>query len=417
MNNQEKFLLKSIIKHEDRYDYSLVEYESSRKKIKIICKEHGIFEQEPANHLRGQGCPMCAGVKKYTKDSFIMESNIVHNNFYDYSLVEYKNNKTKVKIICPEHGIFEVRPDNHKNKKSGCSKCANNHLYSNDEYISKCNIVHNNFYNYSLVEYKNAHDKIKIICPIHGVFEQVAYAHIKGIGCSKCSQNYNYTNNEYIKKCNIVHNNFYDYSLTEYTNSYKKIKIICPIHGVFEQVANSHLDGVGCKKCYNEKMTYDTKKFIVLSNKKHNNKYDYSLVEYKNSNGKVKINCPEHGVFEQISSNHLRGQGCPMCNDSKGEKEIQLILDSKNIKYIKQHKFNDCKNIKTLPFDFYLPDYNMCIEFDGLQHFKPIEYFGGVATFDKIKINDKIKNDYCLEKNIKLLRIKYNEKIENKLSL
>jgi very-short-patch-repair endonuclease len=416
MNKLEKFLQKVYTKHSNKYDYSLVEYVNSTTKIKIICPIHGIFEQSPGNHTRGQGCPRCAGVKGNTKEDFVKKANIIHSNKYDYSLVEYINNKTKVKIICPEHGIFETRPDNHTNKPSGCPKCANNQLYTKDVYIERCNKVHNNKYDYSLIEYKSAHNKIKIICPEHGVFVQDAYTHINGVGCPKCSNNYSYTTAEYIDLVKIQHNNKYDYSLVEYVNSKIKIKIICPIHGVFEQDPSSHLKGVGCHECYVDKMRYNTEKFIELSKKKHGNKYDYSLVEYEHSKKNVKIICPNHGVFEQKSGSHIKGDGCPVCKESKGEKEISILLENKNIDFIRQKYFDNCKDDRYLPFDFYLPEHNICIEFDGLQHFKPIEYFGGEKTFKTTKKHDKIKNEYCADNGIKLIRIKYNECIENKLN-
>jgi hypothetical protein len=261
MSNQKDFIEKAIIKHGDKYDYSLVIYEKSTKKIKIICKEHGIFEQDPSNHLRYKGCPICSGTKKYTQVEFIKKANKIHNNLYDYSLVQYKNNKTKIKIICKEHGEFESRPDQHLNRKSGCPKCANNILYSKEEFIKRSNIKHNNKYNYDKVNYKTALTKIKIICPEHGIFEQRPTNHLRGEGCIKCSGKYQYTNIEFINKANIIHNNLYDYSLTNYTLSVDKIKIICKEHGIFEQKANSHLQGFKCPICYNEKRTYNTEKF------------------------------------------------------------------------------------------------------------------------------------------------------------
>jgi len=421
MINQEKFLEKAKIKHDNIYDYSLVSYISSRTKIKIICKKHGIFNQEPSNHLRGQGCPKCAGVKKYTLLEFLEKAKNVHGNKYDYSLVEYKNNKTKIKVICKEHGIFETRPDQHINRKSGCPKCANNILYSTDDFIEKANLIHNNKYDYSIVDYKNAHIKIKIICPEHGIFEQKPSSHLLGDGCSKCSNKYNYTTEEFIEKANKIHNKKYDYSLTKYTKSQNKIKIICEKHGIFEQKASSHLQGFKCPKCYNDKKTYTTNIFIKLSNIKHNNFYDYSLVNYIHSSKKVKIICPKHGEFEQNAGAHIKGAGCPLCNSSKGEKQIRIFLENNNFIFNYQQIFKNCKNDRYLPFDFYLPDYNVCIEFDGLQHFKPIEYFGGKKYLQVIKYHDKIKTDFCMDNDIKLIRIKYNEniikKLENQLCL
>ena len=414
MTNQEKFIEKAIAKHFNKYNYSLVIYEKSRKKIKIICKEHGTFEQEPANHLRGQGCPRCSGVKKLTKTEFIEKANKIHNNKYNYNLVDYKNNKTKVKIICTYHGIFETRPDRHL-RLSGCPKCANNILYTKEEFIEKSNKIHNNKYNYNKVNYKTALIKVKIICPEHGIFEQRPTNHLRGEGCIKCARNYQYTNDEFIKKANKIHNNTYDYSLTNYNKGGNKIKIICKEHGVFEQKANSHLQGFKCPTCYNEKRTYTTEKFIELAKLKHGNFYDYSLVEYIHSSKKVKIICPMHGEFHQTACSHIRGVGCLDCNSSKGEKEIRLYLENNNINFNTQHIFVNCKNERYLPFDFYLPDINTCIEYDGLQHFKPIEYFGGETTLKRIKLTDKIKTDFCKNNNIELLRIRYNENILNKL--
>lgn len=413
---KEKFLEKATRKHGNKYDYSLIVYEKSRIKIKIICSEHGIFKQEPSNHIRGQGCPICAGVKNYSKDEFIQIASKIHNNKYDYSLVEYKNNKTKVKIICSDHGIFNARPDNHMNSKSGCPKCANNVLYTKQEFIEKANKKHNNIYDYSKVEYKTAHKKIIIICSKHGDFLQKPSRHLSGDGCSKCSGKYSYTNKEFIEKANNVHNYKYDYSLVNYINNQTKIKIICTKHGTFEQMPHSHLQGFNCPKCYNEHKLYSTEKFIELSKIKHGNFYDYILVNYQHSNKKVKIICPEHGIFEQTAGAHIRGVGCPVCKSSKGEKQIRLFLENKKITFIPQHTFEECKNEKYLPFDFYLPEYNTCIEFDGLQHFKPIEYFGGEKKLKITKLHDQIKTNYCLKNNIKLIRIRYNENILEKLN-
>jgi len=409
------FIEKSINIHSNKYDYSLVEYYNSRLKVKIICPEHGIFEQEPASHTRGQGCPICKGVKRSTKEEFIKKSNIVHNNKFDYSKVEYKNNKTKVKIICPEHGIFEQRPDNHTNVKAGCPKCANNILYTNNEFIEKSNIVHNNKFDYSKVNYKTAHIKVIINCPEHGDFKQKPSRHLSGDGCPKCANNILYTNDEFIKKSNLVHNNKYNYSLTKYVNSYTKVKIICPEHGEFEQNPSSHLKGTMCQMCYADSRKTSKENFIKRSKEIHGDRYDYSLVEYNNSYTNVKIICKEHGIFNQRPQTHLNGFGCSSCKSSTGENKIRLFLEKHNIKYIYQHVYDRCKDKRHLPFDFYLPKYNMCVEFDGLQHFKPIEYFGGEKTLKITKKHDKIKNNYCKDNNIKLLRIRYNENIDKKL--
>jgi hypothetical protein len=138
--------------------------------------------------------------------------------------------------------------------------------------------------------------------------------------------------------------------------------------------------------------------FIERSIKVHNNKYDYSLVNFINTKNKVKIICSEHGVFEQTPDSHYRKRGCPKCN-----------------KYSKI--WSTLEIINHLPFDFYLPKKNICIEFDGVQHFKDSIYDKNGENLITRKIRDNIKNEYCIKNNILLIRIKYNENIEEKLSI
>jgi very-short-patch-repair endonuclease len=338
----------------------------------------------------------------------------IHGDKYDYSLVDYKNTKTKVKIICPEHGIFEVYPTHHL-KGGGCKKCYNERRTKDDVFISRAMRIHNKKYDYSLVDYIRNDVKVKIICPEHGMFEQKPSKHLSGQGCPKCA-NKNITNQEFIEKCNKIHNGKYDYSLVDYKNNQSKIKIICPEHGVFDQIPNNHLSkGFGCPSCSGNK-PLSLEDFIKRSNKIHNGKYDYSLVEYDNVDSKVKIICPEHGIFKQSPYTHMKGVGCPICNSSKGEIKIKKWLDDNNIKYIQQYRFNDCRNILPLSFDFYLPDYNICIEYDGIQHFKPISIFGGDDSLIKTSIRDEVKNIYCGNNNIRLYRIKYDDNVNNKMN-
>lgn len=207
---------------------------------------------------------------------------------------------------------------------------------------------------------------------------------------------------EFIIKANLKHNNKYDYSLVNYIDVKSLVVIICPIHGEFKQIVNSHLNGKGCPVCAIKSRSDIRKKtnedFINESLRIHNGKYDYSLVNYINARHKVKIICPSHGIFEQKPDNHLSGNGCPFCNESKGEIKISRILDKLNINYIRQKTFEGCIGKKRkLPFDFYLPEKNLIIEYDGKQHFEIIEVFGGNNAFNETQLNDKIKNNYLLK--------------------
>jgi len=221
---------------------------------------------------------------------------------------------------------------------------------------------------------------------------------------------------EFIKKAELRHGNKYDYSKVEYINNYTKIIIICPIHGEFEQAPVDHLRTGGCRLCSNKKMA-NTKMLTVdqfkeKANKIHNNKYDYSDLLYIGNQGNIKIGCPLHGTFEQKANNHMQGYGCPSCNSSKGELLIRDYLISKNIKFEEQKRFNNCILNKPLPFDFYLPNHNLLIEFDGVAHFKPTT-FGGMSlgkAKDKLieqKERDQIKSSFAENNNIALIRISY----------
>ena len=228
------FINKANIVHMNKYDYSLVNYIYSYEKVKIICPIHGIFEQTPNNHLRS-GCLKCSIEDKKNKFKsifFIEKANEIHKHKYDYSLVNYINNKTKVKIICPIHGEFEQTPNNHL-RSGGCNKCFGVHKLNTSEFIEKANQIHKNKYNYSLVDYVNSKTKVTITCPIHGDFEQIPNSHLNGDGCLRCSNNYSPNTNEWIDKAKLTHNNKYDYSLVDYGNSKNKVKITCPIHGDF----------------------------------------------------------------------------------------------------------------------------------------------------------------------------------------
>ena len=278
-----------------------------------------------------------------------------------------------------------------------------------EEFIQKAKAIHGDKYDYSKTIYLGCYNKINIICKKHGIFKQIASEHISGSGCKLCrNENYKlkYSSNkeEFIKKAIKIHGEKYDYSLVNYTNAKNKIKIICKEHGTFKQLPHNHLQGRGCKQCSELILLKNNKTFIKNAMKVHGNKYDYSLVEYKGNKIKVKIICKEHGIFEQRPNGHLtHSYGCPKCNLSKGELKIERYLKEQNIDFISQYRFDDCKNKLPLPFDFYLTKYNICIEFDGQQHYDKKSKF---YSKQLIK-NDKIKTEYCLFNNINLIRIPY----------
>lgn len=287
-------------------------------------------------------------------------------------------------------------------------------LSNTTKFIEKSKLIHGERYDYSLVDYKNKVTKVKIICAEHGEFEQRPDSHLIGSGCKKCSGKFVSCTESFINKSNKIHNYKFDYSLVNYTNSKNKLTIICPIHGEFQSSPNNHLSGSDCPNCNgNLVLQLDSNGFIQKAKEIHGDKYEYFMVDYKNFKTKVKIKCDKHGVFEQTPFNHVTNKhGCPFCKESHGEREIRKYLDEYKIKYKPQHKFDDCKFKYKLPFDFYLPDYNTCIEYDGLQHFKPVNKWGGEDAFILQQKRDEVKSEYCINKKITLIRINSISKIK-----
>jgi hypothetical protein len=264
----------------------------------------------------------------------------------------------------------------------------------NKTFIEKARLIHGNKYDYSLVNYVTNRIKIKIICPIHGEFEQIPRDHLSKKGCIKCGLNHK-SNNDFIKEAIALHKDKYDYSLVDYKTSKTKVKIICKKHGEFEQRPNDHLKGYGCIKCgLNHKSNND---FIEKATTVHDNKYDYELTKYDNNKTKTTIICPIHGEFEQIPNNHLRGYGCPRCGMeiiiSKSHQEIiDLIKEDKII--------NDRETIKPYELDIFIPSKNIAIEFNGLYWHS----YGRPET-KKERYKHHTKESNCHDKNIQLIQI------------
>lgn len=367
--------------------------------------------------------------------NFIERSKIVHNNKYSYEKTEYVTCEVKLIITCPNHGDFPQLPSHHL-KGHGCKLCCYKKIKCDrsktiEQFIEESKMVHGTKYNYSNLIYQNTHSKVEIICPVHGSFWQIAKHHLNGSGCQKCYDEHRSikqrkSQEDFINEARQVHQSKYDYSNTIYVNSNTKIEIICKIHGSYWQVPYLHLRS-NCPKCSNEtkiRTKITTEVFIKRAIEEHGNLYDYSDVEYVNMHKKVKIKCNKcKTVIFQRAQCHLKGHGCQKCYASYGERKIRKLLINLNISFEEQKRFKDCINPKTnrkLMFDFYLPEYNICVEYDGKHHYEPSKRIYDIEKskkmFENSKFRDEIKNKYCLEKNIKLIRIPYYEKIENYLN-
>jgi len=285
--------------------------------------------------------------KKYTTEQFIEQCKLKHGNRYNYSKLIYVGIKDRIEIICPIHGAFWQIANDHTNG-FGCRRC----------------------------------------------------------GAEAVRQFQKSTLDEFIAKATKIHNNFFQYQKAVYINDKIALTITCPAHGDYKQKPKAHLQGKGCIKCSYEKRSINTAEFITRAAKIHNNFYDYSCTQYQNARTKLEIKCPFHGVFQQKASYHLVGNGCPRCCSSRGEQAVEKILIEKNVEYKSEYSFPDCKSKKKLRFDFALFQNSKLlglIEFQGIQHFQNIKHFGGEEGLSRRKKRDSIKQKYCDKLQIPLL--------------
>ena len=252
-------------------------------------------------------------------------------------------------------------------------------------------------------------DRIKFKCDKHGL-NNSRFDHFIKKGCSYCNKLLLQSENrdKFIYLSNKKHDNKYRYDKVIYINNKTDVIITCDKHGDFKQRPDNHIAGAGCTNC-NYKLSNND--FIEKCREIHNNRYIYDKTLYNGYRSYITIKCKKHGYFNQLARIHINGFGCPKCSESLGETKIYNFLVERGVSFERQKKFDDCKNINNLKFDFFLPKYNMCIEYNGLQHYTPIDFFGGEESY-KLQLKlDKIKLEYCNANNIKLLIISYKDDI------
>ena len=355
-----------IEKYGDLYDFSNVPENATKKqKIDVICKTCGeIIKTTFASLILKPRCPVCFPRKNTYVVSNIEEfknyCNEVHNYKYDYSKVEYVNNRTHVLVGCSAHNLeWLVSPHSHM-KGAGCRECAN-------ESISKK--LMRSFDDY-LTLFKNAHGDI------------------------------------------------FDFSKSDYKGSKDPILVICENGHEWWVAPQKLANGAKCSYCLGRHKTRE--EFIEQSNIENNFRYTYENVVYVNNHTKVSVTCPLHGDFLVTPMNHMKkGQprGCPVCSSSRGELAVQKVLQDMNLNFTPQFWFADCRNINPLPFDFAVLDDDKTVifllEFNGEQHFSEV-CFGGISreraeeNLKNVQFRDKIKKDYCQKNGIPLLCIHYS---------
>ena len=250
-------------------------------------------------------------------------------------------------------------------------------------------------------------------CNICDNIWKVDPSHLKGgRTCPNCRKiaKQNKFKDEFISKAKVIHNNFYSYGKVIYTKQQNKVLITCPIHGDFEQTPNSHLQGRGCPLCAGNNFLRDTNYFIQLAKKVHGNDFNYDKVIYKTCKDPVVIHCNTcNQDFEQTPDGHLQGKGCPKCKLKSQRnlyKELIKIFPDLNIKFEVGNKVVPWLGLQR--FDIYILDLNVAIEYDGAQHYIPIEHFGGELGLKQTQERDRLKEQKCVENGCKLFRLRYD---------
>lgn len=403
----EDFIKRANVIHDNKYDYSKVQYNNGRDRVSISCPVHGEFTQTVTGHLTGYGCRQCAVQKMtLTTEDFVRKSKEKHGDYYDYSKVIYTDSREKVTIVCPKHGDFEQHANAHM-LGSECPKCSREaRCLSNDKFVEKARLVHGDRYDYDKVVYSGCREKVTITCQSHGDFLQTPNSHLGGAGCPHCYQESRFmTNDGFIKRAKALHGDKYDYSKTNYTGSTNKVTMTCPKHGDFEQTANAHLYSGGCHTCGRDNLRYSRQEYVEKVTAIHEGRYSYDRLVYSSIDELVTITCPVHGDFQQRASNHLRGSGCKKCWISKGELAIEKILTEKGVLHYREYTLPDLVN--KFRFDFYVPEGRLLIEFHGIQHFEPIDFYGGEETLAYVKENDRVKKAIANNFKYSLLEINY----------
>ena len=440
MISREAYIERANSIHGDIYDYSNSQFKGMQETINVFCK---LCEKEWSPYAwihakpdgTGSKCKWCSGYGR-TIDDFINAANKVHNNKYTYERIKRYKASSSLRAFCGKHNrAFKVRWYNHVIKGHGCRACGQEKRYNIkvEDVIKKFEQIHGEKYDYSLyTEWKGWHKTFPLICkskehPEHIFYSTPASHFYQQTGCALCGNlstaaKMTSTTEEFVAKARIIHGGIFNYSKTTYGKNHRQnITIICSAHGKFQQRPDHHLAGSGCNECKSDeasaRLSYDFKKFEALANEEHLGRYSYdekSYTTYKDLKG-IRVTCPDHGSWTCQPQNHTHGRGCPKCYQSHGEREVEKFLLNKRIAFSNQKSFPGCRDKRELRFDFYLPKYSALIEYDGSQHYIERDEGPFKGQFKEIKRKDKIKNIFCKEAGIPLLRIRYDDDIASSI--
>lgn len=402
-------------------------YIDANTKIEHKCLTHDVcWMTTPSRALQGCGCEKCHAERIFKSKTRTHEEYVEQLKRVNPDIIPLESFKTvndKILHYCKKHNVtWKSLPSNILNGH-GCYKCGNEKITlknttSFEEYQKELQL---NFPELECIgDYINHTTPVLHKCKTCGYEWSTQPIYIlKGVGCKRCNKNLRRNTQEYIDDLYRVNPQIE--LVGEYINMTTPTPHRCRIHDfTWDVTPNSIIsNGSGCPICANQRTGLALRKSPEEYEKElHAANPDIICIDkYVDSSTKIKVKCLKCGtIWDSLPFNLLQGHGCPRCNISHGEKEIQDWLINHNIDFIPQKRFKGCKDKKTLPFDFYLPSKNTIIEYDGEQHYHPKDWFGGEKGLEYIKKHDEIKTQYCKNNNIELLRITYKDNIQSKLN-
>lgn len=344
---------------------------------------------------------------------FVAKSRLIHGDLYDYSSVVYQKSSSKVEIICNDHGSFWQTPNSHLRGR-GCPICAkfkaqvgnNDRRLSLSEFVVRANFRHGDRYGYDLIDLKSTRIKVKILCKVHGLFEQAPVNHMNGQGCPTCAvscrnQGLSIGQAEFLRRAKDVHGDLYDYSKSVFSIKQALIEIGCPVHGFFYQLAASHLNGRGCPQCgivsIRDRLKLDFHEVVARGKFVHGDVYDYDESTYRGTKEKMRLICQTHGEFWQSPAAHFLGGGCYRCGVSAFQKSVIDYVESIGINDL---LLNDRGVLDGLELDLYSPKNNVAIECNGVYWHS----YDGIESRPK-RYRHYNKHDRCNRLGVKLISI------------
>lgn len=416
-NRPEDFLLKARKAHGDYYDYSLVSYTGLHHPITIVCPVHGKFTQKPVKHIAGQGCKRCKGFEVWNSEEFLEKAEKIHGDKYSYVDSDYLKTNIKIKIYCKScHNQFEQTPNSHLSG-SGCPFCGGSKKWSDDEFRSLLADAHDGEI-VAVDPYVNMDAKLLVrhICGREWKTTPAKLIHRRQ-GCPECAlDSKRMTDAEFRERLSELHNSEI-VALGKYIQSKQRIKVKHLVCGREWWTESRIVLRNGCRKC-----AYDALKTTP-------DEFERRLVEIHK--GEIVTLEPYRTVRERILVRHIcghewrvipgdlirRATGCPICASSKGNKLIAEVLAANGIEFEVEVRFESCKHKIALPFDFYIPKHEMLIEYDGEQHFKSIDFWGGEVGLRERQTRDLIKDKWAHDNSKRLYRIRYDEDVIRRLEV